>query len=145
MRFQVPQFTDIEDKIIGPLTLKQFIYLAGSAGVCVVLYTFLPLFIAIILMAPIAGLGLALAFLKIHNRPFIKIMEASFKYIIGDRLYIWRHRPKILEKKSTEEEKIEPTGALLPRLNKSKLKDLTWSLDVKENLTKPVRENKIVR
>ena len=24
MQFPVPQFTDVEDKIIGPLTLKQF-------------------------------------------------------------------------------------------------------------------------
>ena len=32
MMFSVPQFIDVEDKIIGPLTLKQFIYLAGGAG-----------------------------------------------------------------------------------------------------------------
>src|SRR3989344_2665997 len=32
MEYQVPQFIEVEDKIIGPLTLKQFIYLAGEAG-----------------------------------------------------------------------------------------------------------------
>ena len=36
MRFEVPQFVDIEDKIFGPLTFKQFIYIAGGAGVSVV-------------------------------------------------------------------------------------------------------------
>ena len=32
MQFQVPQFIEIEDKIIGPFTVKQFIYLVGGAG-----------------------------------------------------------------------------------------------------------------
>ena len=32
MRFQVPQFIEIESKIFGPLTFKQFIYLAGGGG-----------------------------------------------------------------------------------------------------------------
>jgi hypothetical protein len=44
MRFQVPQFTDVEDKIVGPLTLKQFVYLAGAGGGCIILYSFLPAF-----------------------------------------------------------------------------------------------------
>jgi hypothetical protein len=30
MQFRVPQFIDIEDKLFGPLTFKQFIYLAGE-------------------------------------------------------------------------------------------------------------------
>ncbi len=32
MRFEVPQFIDVEDKIFGPFTFKQFLYLAGGAG-----------------------------------------------------------------------------------------------------------------
>ena len=38
MRFEVPQFIEIEDKIIGPLTWKQFIYLAGGVGALLILY-----------------------------------------------------------------------------------------------------------
>ena len=47
MRFQVPQFIEVEDKIFGPLTLKQFIYLAGAGGLVFVLWRVLPLFVAI--------------------------------------------------------------------------------------------------
>lgn len=91
-------------------------------------------------MLPVLGLGAALAFFKIHNRPFIKIMEASFKYLMGDRLYVWKHSPKKAEKKT--EETSSETGNLLPRLTKSKLKDLTWSLDIKEQPTEPARNIK---
>jgi len=33
MRFEVPQFIDVEDKLFGPLTFTQFVYLAGSGGI----------------------------------------------------------------------------------------------------------------
>ena len=75
MRYQVPQFIEIEDKIIGPLTLKQFVYLAGGAGLSYLVYAvtnpYLPIFIVVALMLPVAAFGVALAFYKINNRPFI--------------------------------------------------------------------------
>ena len=52
MRFQTPQFIEIEDRIFGPLTLKQFIYLAGSAGLAFLFYRTLPLILAIWLIIP---------------------------------------------------------------------------------------------
>ncbi|TSC61742.1 MAG: SsrA-binding protein, partial [Parcubacteria group bacterium Athens0416_74] len=32
MQFQVPQFIEVEDKIVGPLTFKQFVFIAGGLG-----------------------------------------------------------------------------------------------------------------
>jgi len=46
MQYQVPQFIEIEDKIFGPLTLKQFLYLAGGGGLCLLFFTLLPLYLA---------------------------------------------------------------------------------------------------
>ena len=62
MRFQVPQFIEVEDKIFGPMTLKQFIYMAGGAGLSFLIYVlakslivaFLPI---IIVMATIFAMG----------------------------------------------------------------------------------------
>lgn len=131
MRFQVPQFIEVEDKIVGPLTLKQFIYLAGAGGICVVLYTTLPGFLAIFFMLPVAALGGALAFLKINNRSFIEILEAFFKFTIGGKLYLWKQRHG--QEIRTIAKKDENKEPLVPRLSGSKLKELTWSLDVKEH------------
>ena len=47
MHFQTPQFIEIEDKIFGPLTLKQFIYLAGAAGLSFTAYSLLPVPLAL--------------------------------------------------------------------------------------------------
>ena len=94
MQFQVPQFIEVEDKIFGPLTIKQFIYLAGGVGLCVLIYFTLPLFIGIFLMVPIVIISLALSFYKINNKAFIYVLEAAVMYSIHNKLYIWKKEPK---------------------------------------------------
>ena len=79
MRFQVPQFIEVEDKLFGPLTFKQFIYVAGGVGLCVILFIFLPTFLAILLSLPIGAFSAALAFFKINDKPFINVVEAFVK------------------------------------------------------------------
>jgi hypothetical protein len=138
MRFQVPQFIEIEDKIFGPLTFKQFVYLAGGAGVCVVAFTFLPRFLAILLSLPVAALALALAFYKINDKPFINVVEAFFNYSLTNKLYIWKKEEKAPVAKLPAA--YAPEQVQVPRLSESKLKELTWSLDIKENKN-PVTEN----
>lgn len=128
MRFQVPQFIEVEDKIFGPLTLKQFIYLAGSGGIIVGAFTFLPSFFAFLIAIPVGVFGAALAFYKINNRPFILMVESFFKYITKERLYIWKKEDKKVVKKNGEV--VSNPSVYIPKLSSSKLKDLSWKLDV---------------
>src|SRR3989304_8872756 len=94
MRFQIPQYIEVEDKLFGPLTFKQFIYVAGGIGVGVVLFSFLPLFLAIIPAIVILVFALALAFYKVNGKPFIHIAEAFLKYLLTDKLYLWKKEEK---------------------------------------------------
>jgi len=132
MRFQIPQFIDVEDKIFGPLTLKQFIYVAGGASAGVVAVLFLGLFFGLLVASPIIVLALALAFYKINNRPFVHTLESAFKYATKDKLYIWRKEEK---EKTTEDETASGekySSLVVPSLSESKLKDMNWELDVKK-------------
>lgn len=90
MRFEVPQFIEVEDRIIGPFTWKQFVYLAGGIGTLVVLYLTVPFMIFVVLGLPIGALAGSLAFHRVNNRPFSIFLEAIFNYITKSRLYIWR-------------------------------------------------------
>lgn len=132
MRYQVPQFIEIEDKVIGPFTVKQFIYVVGGAGLSFVLYTFLPTYLAFPLIGFVALLSAALAFYKVNNKPFIDFLESAFLYYTKDNLYIWKKEDKPIE--STTTVKKDARQVFVPRLADSKLKDLTWSLDINENL-----------
>lgn len=127
MQFRVPQFIDIEDKIFGPFTFKQFLYLAGGAGISFILYKLLPFFFAVIFIIPVASLALALTFYRVNNKPFIFILEAYFRFITQSKLYIWKREVK---KKQVKKEAEELPTPILPRLSDSKLKDISWSLDV---------------
>jgi len=130
MQFRVPQFLDIEDKIFGPFTFHQFVYLAGGAGLCFILYKALGLLIGLIPMLAIAGLAAALTFYRPNGKPFINMIEASAKYFSQNKLYIWKKK----QIKASHRENQTP-GKEMPaqggvRLNSSKLQDLAWSLDV---------------
>lgn len=137
MRFQVPQFTDVEDKVIGPLTFKQFIYLAGAAGAAVILFSFLPFWLAAPLILLVGVFAAALAFYKVNNRPFIRVVESFLRYTLKEKLYIWKHEPK--PRTGTGADAARST-VKVPKLSESRLRDLTWSLDVKENLNPVTRD-----
>ena len=106
MRFKVPQFIDIEDKLFGNLTLKQFIYLLGGGGLGYLSFRFLPPIISLVFGSAFALFGVALAFYKVNDKPFINILESMFKYITKPRLYLWKKK---------EEIKIDPLKALEER------------------------------
>ena len=132
MNFQVPQFIEVEDKIFGPLTFKQFVYLAGGAGAIFIIYALLPFWLGVWLMIPLALLALALAFYKVNNRSFVYVLEHGFRYLLGAKLYLWRRQDSVAEATSIVLGAERPMA--IPKLSQSKLRDLAWSLDIKENL-----------
>ncbi len=139
LNFQVPQFIEIEDKIFGPLTFKQFVYVVGSAGLAFMAWVYIPYhWLALVIMTPIIGLGLALAFYKVNNRSFILILEAAFRYLLTHKLYIWKHSDPAAAKAGSQNggEPImdRPRALAIPKLSESKLKDLSWSLDIREKI-----------
>ncbi len=90
MRFEVPQFIEVEDKIVGPLTWKQFIYLAGGAGLLIILYVMLPFILFAIVGLPLGALAGFLAFHRINNRPFSIFLESFVNYMSKGKLYFWQ-------------------------------------------------------
>ena len=132
MRYQVPQFIEIEDKIVGPLTIKQFLWPSGGAGMAFIIYKFVNIILALPLIIIVATLSAALAFYRINNKPFIDFLEAAFLYYTKQNLYIWKKEPKVIEPK--KEEPKEPEQVYVPRLSESKLKEISWSLDINESL-----------
>jgi hypothetical protein len=90
MQFEVPQFIEVEDKIFGPLTWRQFVYLGGGVGMAVVLFFMAPFIVFAIFGIPLALLAFALAFYPVNNRPFSYFLEAFVSYVTRPRRYHWR-------------------------------------------------------
>ncbi|MFA5778014.1 MAG: PrgI family protein [Candidatus Paceibacterota bacterium] len=129
MQFKVPQFLEIEDKIFGPFTFREFVYLAGGAGLCFTIYKLLGLALSIIPILVVAGIALALTFYRPNNKPFLNMVESGFKYFTQSKLYIWKKEKnkKTHNQLQSTDKTSEKFGS---RLSSSKLKDLAWSLNV---------------
>lgn len=131
MQFRVPQFIDIEDKLFGPLTFKQFVYLVGGAGLIFVIYKSLPSFIAFLIIIPVAALAVALAFYKPNGKPFIFLFQSAVKYFTSNKLYVWKKKAKNPEPKEVEHD--DSLSSVVPMSSSSNLRDLSWSLDIQDN------------
>lgn len=96
MRFEVPQFIDVEDKIFGPFTWKQFLYLGGGVGMGVVLLLTTNFVVFLLVGLPVMLIALALAFYTVNNRPFSFFLEAMFNYVTRKRMYFWQRKETIV-------------------------------------------------
>ncbi len=141
MQFRVPQFIDMEDKIVGPLTLKQFGYILGAGGFSFLIWTFIPIkIIAIILIIAISSLFLALAFVKINNRPFADMLESAFAYYTGSRVYTWKQpAEEIAQDNPINKIVVDTTKEVaVSKANRDRLHELSYGLDVLD--TNPRKE-----
>lgn len=134
MQFQVPQFIEVEDKIFGPLTFKQFIYMGGGLGMAYIAWRLLPFIIAAPLMLAAIGAAAALAFFKYNGRPFIMSVESAFYYFINAKLYLWNNEKKTRKALDGKHVTAQGVEAYAPRLADGKLHELAWSLDVQERI-----------
>lgn len=133
MQFRVPQFIDLEDKVIGPLTLKQFGYILGAGGFSFLFWTFISIkIIAIILALLVSSLFLSLAFLKINNRPFADILESAFAFYTGNKIYTWKQpSPEAAEQPHVEQVVANAAKEVtVAKANKDRLHDIALGLDV---------------
>ena len=70
-QFVVPQFLDVEAKIIGPITARQFLIMLGTLLLDFLIYRiFLNVFFVIALGVPVLALGIAFSFAKVNGQPF---------------------------------------------------------------------------
>lgn len=130
MQFQVPQFLDVEDKIFGPLSFKQLIYLAGGGGLAYFSWYFIP-FVGIIVAIACIAFGAALAFYKYNKKPFVYILEAGFNFYKGAKFYVWKQRPKDSDDIQLDNFRaVTHTRSVNPQATSGNLNNLSWNIDV---------------
>ncbi len=117
MQFEVPQFLDVEDKIFGPLTLKQFLYLAGAGGFSFILFFALQTWLWITCTSVLAVIAAGLAFGKFNGRPIIYTLFSVIKYTWRPKFYLWQYSAPGQEQPVMHSiEGRQPTGSALKKL-----------------------------
>lgn len=132
MQFKVPQNIDMEDKIVGPLTLVQFLYLLGGGLIVYSLFQTVTSSKAlfVILALPIAIVSVGLAFVKIQDQPLSHFIKAGLYYFTNPKVRFWKKEgftPSIL---IAPPKSVQKEGFVAPKqVEKSDLEKLAHVLD----------------
>ncbi len=132
MQFKVPQNIDMADRIVGPLTLVQFLYLlVGGIVVYFLFTTVAPVSFGIFLLiaVPVVVFVLALTFLKIQDQTFGKFVHAFAVYITKPKARIWFKEGIDANLIITPDKVQKSTAVEHKTVNKSQLDRLVQVLD----------------
>lgn len=88
-QFVVPQFIDVEDKVFGPVTVRQFLICLAGAGLIFIAYKLADFTLFILEGVIISALTLIVAFIKINGRPIHYFILNVIQTLMRDRLRVW--------------------------------------------------------
>lgn len=130
-KFIVPQFIDKEDKILGPITVRQFLITLGSVFAGFIEYKIFQFeyFIAIALLT--VGLGAVFSFVKINGQPFHIFFVNFLQTQTRPKLRVWDKNPTTAELREARKLSMPPVVkkqqdvAAKERPTTSRLRDLS--------------------
>jgi len=135
VHYAVPQFIEIEDKIIGPLTMKQFLWLLVGGGVIFMLYFLLQFGVWIMVSLLIGGGFAGMAFIRIYGMPLIQFMTSFLRFSLMSQIFIWRRKTegplREIPERTVFEDAILSPMPQKPRPVQGRIRALSWQLDVR--------------
>lgn len=131
MRFITPQFIDIEPKIIGPITARQFIILVIGGGLIFICYKIFDMVVFILIsLFIIAPIILAFAFIKVNGRPFHFFLLSFIQSSRRPNLRIWKKQIIIEKEIDLKKEEIKKETVVVRKtLPLRKLSHLSLQVD----------------
>jgi len=135
MQFIVPQFIDVEDKILGPISVRQFIIFLGGAALIYIDYELMykiagNFWFFLISGIVLFGLSGVFAFMRVNGRPFHWFLLAIVVNFRDPKLRIWKKKIDSKEL-SRKKEKIDiaPAIPMKQGITQSQLQKLALIVD----------------
>lgn len=122
MQFQVPQFIESENKIIGDLSFRQFIYLVIPGLIVVFLFNVLERWLWLVVSSITVGIGAIFAFQKINGQPALNFLSAAFNFILSPKEYALSAEITVVSRPAVtpsvpEEAKRSPLNEIIQKLS----------------------------
>ncbi|HYE22336.1 MAG TPA: hypothetical protein VD998_01965, partial [Verrucomicrobiae bacterium] len=143
MQYAVPQFTEVEDKLIGPLTLKQFLIALGLGGILFFYWSLFGIGIIFYMAAfPTLGIGIYIIFKKFNGRPFFAYLFPLINFMTSARVRIFKREPAVISfsSKQIQQESKDKKGPEDLEPAQGRLKKLAYLLDQKTEEEKDLIE-----
>ncbi len=129
MMFSVPQFIDVEDKIAGPLTWKQLLWMIGMGAVLLFFFNLFDTPLFIISAIPTVLLFAAFAFYKPDGFPLTTFIFYAILFLFRPKVAVWERPVNTRPLVKAPEKKNEDSIAQPKEINEEKLKELARILD----------------
>ena len=88
-QFTVPQFIYVEDKILGPVTIRQFLIMLGGSVIVFLVYRYGDLGTFVLVLAVVGSLSLMFAFVKVNGQTFHYFLLNIIQTTKKPSLRIW--------------------------------------------------------
>jgi hypothetical protein len=148
MQYAVPQFTDVEDKLIGPLTLKQFLVVLGFGAILFFFWSILGIGILFYMIAiPLAGVAAYVTLKKFNGRPFFSYFLPLLNFMVSPKVMVFKREGGTVHftsKEAAKEKAVQPTAADLEPTD-SRLRKLSYLLDQDLKKEKAVLDEEIFK
>lgn len=140
-QFVVPQFIEVESKVIGPISVRQFIILLVTAGIMYLWFELFSFVVFIILAVLTLAIGGTFAFAKVNSQPFHTFLLSVIQTAKRPRLALWnREGPiKVVEKTGRKDKRDKNKGSKKfipkPDVSQSHLAELALIVDTEGKYT----------
>ena len=129
--YNVPQFIDTEDKIVGPLTAKQLGWLFGAGGILLVLWNLLDFAYFVIAALFVLALAGAFAFYRPNGQSFLKFVTSMVFFGFRPKIYVWKRdiQSGLILKKAPAKKPAAGENLRKKALNQDKIREISSLLD----------------
>lgn len=130
--FSVPQFIDVEDKIAGPLTWRQLLWLIGMGAALLVMFNLFDTALFIIAAVPTVLLFVALAFYRPNGIPLPIYIFHAILFVFHPKIAVWERPVQVLPTQAKMDSDMAASAPVLvadKHITQDTLKELARILD----------------
>ncbi len=130
-QFTVPQFIDVENKIIGPITTRQFLIFLSAAILIAIFYRVFDFSLFLTASILLFIIAIVFSFVKINGRPFHHFILNIIQTLRRPNLRVWNNRAIPVKKQEVSDVKVEERPPIKEYYKKSRLAELSLIVDTK--------------
>lgn len=128
-QFLVPQFIDVESKLLGPITVRQFIIMLVAGLFCVLWYKLFDFGLFALTSVITVGVFVVVAFVKVNGRRFHYFVLSLFQTFRSPKIRVWNKEKSIAEIKQlmSKPKKTVVAKSVIarPKVTKGRLSELS--------------------
>lgn len=134
MQFVVPQFIEVESKVIGPISVRQFIILLFTGGIIFIWYSLFSTVVFVLLGLITLAIGLVFAFAKVNSQPFHNFALSLIQTLRRPRLSLWQrevHRQVVVKVAKKDQADLQAKRAMVtkPEVSPEHIAELSLIVD----------------